>query len=272
MRVQWNRAILLAEDPRLVDEGPRPKSGTIFKGKSTGLELLKMSSKESSWFGEPRCKLGSKAWYNSSIQLASNGSKLVPKNLDPGPHLKWAFNPLRGPGWYEGWKRTQDQAGMKFLHTPNTQTRASMFKSQYQTNTLQVIFTLLHVLLVYSFSKFHHPQWPSTTRRVLLLNKCFFRKFAVGENWKKVLSSEGVMATLGRKWPEATRTFSRLSLIVFIQKKAYVPPPPCPISAIWFKAILTKLAPIWSLPQPTKWMAGAKSRSFKFKFGGGPEL
>jgi len=38
----------LAEDPRLVDEGPRPKSGTIFKGESTGLELLKMSSKESS--------------------------------------------------------------------------------------------------------------------------------------------------------------------------------------------------------------------------------
>jgi len=39
MRVQWIRAILLAEDPWLLDEGPIPKSGTIFKGKSTGSEL-----------------------------------------------------------------------------------------------------------------------------------------------------------------------------------------------------------------------------------------
>jgi hypothetical protein len=38
----------LAEDPWLLDEGPRPKSGMIFKGKSTGSELFKMSSKESS--------------------------------------------------------------------------------------------------------------------------------------------------------------------------------------------------------------------------------
>jgi hypothetical protein len=29
-----------------------------------------------------------------------------------------------------------------------------------------------------------------------LLKKRFFRKFAVGENWKKLLSSEGVVATL----------------------------------------------------------------------------
>jgi len=30
----------------------------------------------------------SKAGSNSRIQFASNESKLVPRNLDPGPHLK----------------------------------------------------------------------------------------------------------------------------------------------------------------------------------------
>jgi hypothetical protein len=43
-----------------------------------------MSSKESSWFGEPRCKIGSKTGSNSRIQFTSNESKLVPKNLDLG--------------------------------------------------------------------------------------------------------------------------------------------------------------------------------------------
>ncbi len=32
----------------------------------------------------------SKAGYNSRIQFASNESKLVPRNLYIGPHLKWA--------------------------------------------------------------------------------------------------------------------------------------------------------------------------------------
>jgi hypothetical protein len=50
----------------------------------------KKSSKESLQLGEPRCKLGSKAGSNSRIQFASNESKLVPKNSDPGPHLEWA--------------------------------------------------------------------------------------------------------------------------------------------------------------------------------------
>jgi hypothetical protein len=35
-------------------------------------------------FEEQRCKLGSKEGSNSRIQFASNGSKLVPKNLDLG--------------------------------------------------------------------------------------------------------------------------------------------------------------------------------------------
>jgi hypothetical protein len=43
----------------------------------------KRAQKESSWFGERRCKLGSKARSNSRIQFVSNASKLVPRNLDP---------------------------------------------------------------------------------------------------------------------------------------------------------------------------------------------
>ncbi len=79
-----------------LDEGPRPKSGklrlnphgTILEGKSIASEPKKKSSKESSWFGEPRCKLQSKAGSNSRIQFASNESKLVPRNLDPEPRSK----------------------------------------------------------------------------------------------------------------------------------------------------------------------------------------
>lgn len=41
--------------------------------------------------GEPRGKLGSKAGSHSRIQFTSNESKWVPKNLDFGPHLKWAL-------------------------------------------------------------------------------------------------------------------------------------------------------------------------------------
>jgi len=44
---------------------------------------LVWTQKKSSWFGEPRCKLGSKARSNSRIQFASNESKIVPRNLDP---------------------------------------------------------------------------------------------------------------------------------------------------------------------------------------------
>jgi len=53
-RVQWNRIIPLAEshilDPLSLDEGPRPKSGK--------LSPPPKSSKESSWFGEPRSAIG----------------------------------------------------------------------------------------------------------------------------------------------------------------------------------------------------------------------
>ncbi len=96
--VQWNRAILLAEshksDPLPLDEGPWPKSGkwrlnvhgTILEGNSIGSNPKK-DLEESSWFGEPKCKLGS----NSRIQFASNESKLVPSNFHPRPHLKWGL-------------------------------------------------------------------------------------------------------------------------------------------------------------------------------------
>jgi hypothetical protein len=46
------------------------------------------TKKESSWFEEPRCKLGSKASSNSRIQFATNESNFVRTNLDPGTQLK----------------------------------------------------------------------------------------------------------------------------------------------------------------------------------------
>jgi hypothetical protein len=60
--------------------------------KSIGLNQYKRTKKkENSWFEEPRCKLRSNRRSNSRIQFASNESKLVPKNLDLAPHLKWAL-------------------------------------------------------------------------------------------------------------------------------------------------------------------------------------
>jgi hypothetical protein len=56
------------------------------------VHTLKKEVKRSSWLGERRCKLGSKARSNSRIQFVSNASKLVPRNLD----LKcWSCGP-----WY----------------------------------------------------------------------------------------------------------------------------------------------------------------------------
>jgi hypothetical protein len=101
-RVQWNREILLDEShklhPQPLDESPRPKSGksrlnrhgTILDGRSNGLNLKKKGSKlESSWFEEPRYEVRFRAGSNSRIQFTSNESKLVPRNSDPRPHLKW---------------------------------------------------------------------------------------------------------------------------------------------------------------------------------------
>jgi hypothetical protein len=100
MRDQWNRAILLDEghklDPQPLDQGPsktqkwqiEAKYSTILEGKSTWFEPTQKRKKSLKMrahnFKEPRCKLGS----NSRIQFTSNESKLVPKNLNPGPHLK----------------------------------------------------------------------------------------------------------------------------------------------------------------------------------------
>jgi hypothetical protein len=57
-----------------------------------GSHPKKRAQKESSWFGEQRCKLGSKARSNSRIQFVSNASKLVPRTLDLGC---WSCRP-----WY----------------------------------------------------------------------------------------------------------------------------------------------------------------------------
>jgi len=49
---------------------------------------------------KPRQKLESEAESNSHIQFDSNETKLVPKNLDLDPHLKWAL------GLHQNQKRT----------------------------------------------------------------------------------------------------------------------------------------------------------------------
>jgi hypothetical protein len=100
--VQWNRTILLAEshklDPWPLDEGPRPKSGklrlnlhgTISEGKSIGLgQKRKFKGEIMIW--RTKIQARSKARSNLRVQFASNKSKLVPRNLDLGPYLKWAL-------------------------------------------------------------------------------------------------------------------------------------------------------------------------------------
>jgi len=80
-------------DLQPLDEGPRRKEWQIedkpiwyhIEGKSLGSDPKKRAQNESSLFEDPRCKLGSKVSSNSRVQFASNESKLVPRNLDPGP-------------------------------------------------------------------------------------------------------------------------------------------------------------------------------------------
>jgi hypothetical protein len=89
-RDPWIQAILLVESfklvpPRPLDKGPRPKSGklrlnlhgTWFEGKINWFGPNKQCYKESSWFGEPRIRLGTKVHSNTRIQFASNQSKSV---------------------------------------------------------------------------------------------------------------------------------------------------------------------------------------------------
>jgi hypothetical protein len=74
----------------ILDKGLRAKSGklrlnlhgTLLEGKSIGLGP-KRTSKDTSQFGEPRCKLGSKVRSNSKIQLASNESKIGSQEFGP---------------------------------------------------------------------------------------------------------------------------------------------------------------------------------------------
>jgi hypothetical protein len=62
-----------------------------FGGKINWFELKKRAKKESSWFEEPRSKPGFKPGSNSMVQFASKESELVPRTLEPRPHLKWAL-------------------------------------------------------------------------------------------------------------------------------------------------------------------------------------
>ncbi len=79
-RVQWNGAFLLVKRfklvPRPLDKGPSPRRiklwfslhGIILEGTPIGPNQ-KNSLKESSWFGEPKCKLGSKASFPLVAQI-----------------------------------------------------------------------------------------------------------------------------------------------------------------------------------------------------------
>ncbi len=169
----------------------------------------------------------------------------------------------------KGWNSTQDQAGMKFLYKPNTWTRLECSKANTRpthckSSSLCYMFFLY--ILFQNFTILNH-----LVRHVgyFFASKMFFQKICSRRKLEEIIIFRIQIPALCRgSGGHSFLTFSRLSLIVFIQKKPWVPPPPCPISAIWFKLILTKLSPIWSFPQPAKWKAGAKSRSFKFKFGG----
>jgi hypothetical protein len=103
-RVQWNRAVLFSEshklDPQPIDEGPRPKKWQIvakptwrhFGGQINWFGPRQRAQKESLWFGAPRCKARVQGRLQTQgFNFASNESKFVPRNLDPGPHLKWAL-------------------------------------------------------------------------------------------------------------------------------------------------------------------------------------
>jgi len=97
-RDQWIQAILLVESfklvPRPLDEGSRPKSGKLrliwhlFWRENQLVRTKRQCWKESSWFGEPRIRLGTQVHFNGRIQFASHESKLVPRKLDPGPWSK----------------------------------------------------------------------------------------------------------------------------------------------------------------------------------------
>jgi hypothetical protein len=56
--------------------------------KSIGSDQKTLLKKESSWFEEPRIRLGTKVHFSSRIQFGANQSKLVPRKLDPGPSSK----------------------------------------------------------------------------------------------------------------------------------------------------------------------------------------
>jgi hypothetical protein len=65
----------------------KPTWHLIWRGNQL-VRTKKQCSKESSWFEEPRIRLGTKVQSNLRIHFASNQSKLVPRKLDPGPWIK----------------------------------------------------------------------------------------------------------------------------------------------------------------------------------------
>jgi hypothetical protein len=95
-KVQWNKAILLVENHKYGPKGPRPTSdklrlnlhSTYFGGKINWFKPPQKKNKRAQKGAHDlRTKMegvGSKEGSNSRIQFASNGSKLVPTDLDIG--------------------------------------------------------------------------------------------------------------------------------------------------------------------------------------------
>jgi hypothetical protein len=113
LRFNENRAILLDESHKLDQPmmafrwGSTTKKWQIkaklplhdFQGKinwfGTPKEKTSKTSKgELTNFKEPRCKLVSKARPTHGFNLVQMSPKLVPRNLNPGPHLNWDSIPI----------------------------------------------------------------------------------------------------------------------------------------------------------------------------------
>jgi hypothetical protein len=60
--------------------------------KSIGSDPKKELKRRAHDLKNPRCKIVSRVECNSRVQFAPNGSKLVPRNLDPGTPSKVGLN------------------------------------------------------------------------------------------------------------------------------------------------------------------------------------
>ncbi len=86
-------------NPWPLDESQRPKDGklrlnlhgTILEGKNS-IQTQNLKGELTIWKTKMQAKVQGKVQLKySRIQFVPNESKLVRRDLDPGPHLKWAL-------------------------------------------------------------------------------------------------------------------------------------------------------------------------------------